>query len=267
MNKSPDQHRTSIPHPLEAHMNIRKLNTVVVEDDPVHAQLLRHLIQHTPELGPVEFCSTAEEALGTLSTREVDLLLLDVGLPGASGFELLDQLSSPPQVIITTADGNHAIEGFERGVVDLLVKPFTLERLLRSIHRAKARSMAGSVQLPVAPPVQGTAALLNLRSGRRTVRISASTVLMAEALGNHVKLHLKDRIMVVNCTMKKMESELPKDRFVRVHRSYIIAIDSALAVVSNVVFTALGEVPLGAMYRKDLRERMAELQHRQTPQP
>ncbi len=248
-------------------MNIRKLNTVIVEDDPVHAQLLRHLIRHIPELGPVGFCSTAEEALGTLSTGEVDLLLLDVGLPGASGFELLDQLSSPPQVIITTADGNHAIEGFERGVIDLLVKPFTLERLLRSIHRAKARYKASELQQSGTPPVQGTPAMLNLRSGRRTVRIPASTVLMAEALGNHVKLHLKDRILVVNCTMKKMEIELPKDRFVRVHRSYIIVIDSALEVVSNVVFTALGEVPLGAMYRKDLRERMADLPDRQKPQP
>ena len=98
--------------------------------------------------------------------------------------------------------------------------------------------------------------VLVLRSGRRTLRIPASSVFMAEALGNHVKLHLQDRLIVVNSTMKGIEDLLPRDRFVRVHRSYIVAMGTIVEVMNDTVFTKQGEVPVGALYRKDLVERM-----------
>jgi DNA-binding LytR/AlgR family response regulator len=250
-------HYTSTEAPFAGSLALPKLNTVVVEDDPVQTELLRHLVRHIPELGNVKFCSSSEEAIGVLSAGSADLLLLDIGLPGLSGFQLLDELPTPPQVIITTGDDQHALEGFERGVVDLLVKPFTLERLLRSVRRAAARASTSGVQADTVTEVSSSSTTLSVRSGRRTLRIPAAAVLMAEALGNHVKLHLKDRIIVVNCTMKRMESELPTDRFIRVHRSYFIAIEIVLEVISNTVFTKLGEVPLGALYRKNLRDRLA----------
>lgn len=236
----------------------QRLNTLVVEDDPVQTQLLRHLVRQIPELRDVKFCSTSEEAIGVLASGDMDLLLLDIGLPGLSGFELLDQLTSPPQVIIITGNDQHAFEGFERGVVDLLVKPLTLERLLRSVRRAVARTVPGRVQADNVRDENSSSITLSVRSGRRTLRITAASVLMVEAYGNYVKLHLKDHIIVVNSSMKRMESVLPKDRFIRVHRSYFIAINNILEVMPNIVFTQLGEVPLGAIYRKDLMVKMAD---------
>ena len=239
-------------------MNVRQLDTVVIEDDPVQVQLLRNFTARIPELGPVVFFSDPMLAMEAIMTsgKKVDLLILDVGLPGISGFELMERLPSEPRIIIITADPVHALEGFERGVVDLLVKPFTLERLLRSVRRAASRSRAAA-QTPMAPPgTEERSAVLSLRSGRRKLRIPASTIHMAEALGNYVKLHLNDRIMVVNHTFTGIQELLPQDRFVRVHRSYIVALGSIRDFHQDTLFTDNGEVPVGALYRKALMDRL-----------
>ena len=236
--------------------NVRKLHTVILEDDVVLLQLLRSYVARIPELGPVEFFTDPVQALETLRSKAVDLLLLDIGLPGISGFQLLERLPSKPHVIIITADADHALEGFEQGAVDLLLKPFTLERLLRSVHRATGRSKnAGNAALATTTGPGDRPVVLSLRSGRSTLRIPARSILMAEALGNYVKLHLNDRVIIVNSTLKTIEKQLPPDLFVRVHRSYIVSLSSIRDIHQDTLFTGHGEVPVGATYRKAVMER------------
>jgi DNA-binding LytR/AlgR family response regulator len=249
-------HSSYIPRQEKQGLNVRKLHTVVVEDDAVQALVIKSFTDRIPELGPVEFHADPLTALETIRAGKVDLLLLDIGLPGMTGFELLERLPKRPHVVIITGDSRHALAGFEEGVVDLLVKPFTLERLLRSVRRAASRARKGATEVgPINAPAARTS-VLALRSGRRTLRIPASSVLMAEALGNHVKLHLQDRLLVVNSTMRGIEELLPKDRFIRVHRSYIVALDTIVDVMNDTLFTKQGDVPVGTLYRKDLLERV-----------
>jgi DNA-binding LytR/AlgR family response regulator len=235
---------------------VMKLRVVVVEDDPVQLRLIRSHLAKVHEVGEVHCFTHPQDALAHLRAAGADLLLLDIGLPDCTGFDLLSQLSPCPPVVVVTGDPDHALEGYERGVVDLLVKPFTLERLLRSVRRAMA--VLSAVPASAAPPSHALQDLLSMRSGRRTLRIPISTILHAESLGNHVKLRTHGSLLVVNSTMKAMEDQLPPEGFLRVHRCHIVARRIILDMGGDILFTTLGEVPVGLTYRKQVRQAVAE---------
>jgi two-component system, LytTR family, response regulator len=225
---------------------------LLVEDDPVQQAVVRNFVERIPELELKAVVACPFEAHELLTTSTIDILLLDIGLPRTSGFELLKQLVSKPQVIILTGDARHALEGFEHGVTDLLVKPYSFERFLRAIY--KAMTLHGQQMTAVdTTETHGLKGHLNVRSGRRLLRIPLASIRVAEAVGNYTKLHLEDGIVIANCTMKRMEELIPGTAFTRTHRSYIVANDFVQGYDRDSVYTYTGEIPIGALYRKQVQ--------------
>lgn len=231
------------------------LRTLIVEDDPVHLVLVRSYVERLPMLQFVGSVAGVQEAEQVLAGTAVDLLVLDIGLQGDNGYGLLERLPKLPAVIVTTGDPCHALEGFEHGVVDLLVKPFGIERFMQAVHRVQLR--AASLVLPAAlrelPPGKPT---VLLHSGRRTVSLLLEDILVVEAYGNHVKVQLRNERIVANETMEGILQKLTAMEFMRVHRRYIVGCHAVQAVEEGRVITPVGAVPVGASYRRDVMDKL-----------
>lgn len=197
-------------------------------------------------------------------------MLLDIGLPGGSGFDVVKDLPSPPPVVVITGDASHALEGFERGVVDLLVKPMSFERFLLAMNRVRTHRQPVASRQVVRPQMLMDAEAkeaIMLRSGRRMVRMPLERILVVRSSGDLVKLQLIDTELVVMATMKEIERMLHDKGFLRVHRTCIIAERILREVGRNELYTTVGELPLGAAYRANVRLRFQVLQHTMGPGP
>lgn len=231
-----------------------RLRTLIVEDDPVQRIITRGHVERLPALQLVGMVSDVKEAERALSEGDIDLLILDIGLPGESGYQFLQRLPAAPATIVTTADPGNAIEGFEHGVVDLLVKPFSFERLVQAAQRA-GNSLIGKRTLQSAASTK----TISLACGRRLVAVPVIDILVLEALGNHVKVHTRKERLLATVTMKTLERELEGQGFVRIHRRFIVAAGAVESVVGSQVMTPLGAFPVGNSYRRSVLELLEPL--------
>jgi DNA-binding LytR/AlgR family response regulator len=231
------------------------LRTLIVEDDPVHMLLVRSYVERLSMLQLVGAVGSAQEAEQALSSTPADLLLLDIGLQGDSGYDLLERLPKEPAVIVVTGDPGHALEGFEHGVVDLLVKPFAIDRFIEAVYRVQARIASLPRSQALLPPPPAEPSIL-LRSGRRKVLVVLDDILLVEAYGNHVKVHLRNERIVAGITMEGIMQELAGMDFMRVHRRYIVRCQAVQALEQGELITPVGAVPLGPSYRREVMEHL-----------
>jgi DNA-binding LytR/AlgR family response regulator len=231
------------------------VRVLIIEDDPVWQEVLAGSVHRLSGLALVGVAADMGSALPLLANKRPELLMLDIGLPGQSGFELLASLPLPPVVIVTTGTPDHALQAYESGVTDMLVKPFSMERFLLAMDRGVAAVMERrATGVPHADTqVKGH---LSMGSGRRLVQIPLSDIRQVDAQGNHVIIHLEGRTRRFCSTMKSIEAQLPDREFVRVHRCHIISRSSIQDWDGLVVRTSQGTVPIGASYRRRLREFM-----------
>ena len=197
------------------------MTCLIVDDNPMARLVLRNMLADIEGLQLVGECESALQTYNFLQKNSCDLILLDVEMPGMTGLELLQSLEEPPLVIIITAKAEYAVEGFNLEVVDYLVKPVALPRLLKAVQRAKDRRLsrlsAGTHDLD--------SAHLFVRADNQLLRIDFDDILFIQALGDYIVFQTKSRKYPVHMTMKAAEEKLPQDRFMRVHRSYIVAMD------------------------------------------
>jgi len=238
-------------------LEVAKLRTLIVEDDPVHQVVTRGHVARMPALQLVASVANAEEAERWLKEENIDLLILDIGLPGDSGYQLLQRLTTVPDTIVTTADPTNALEGFEHGVVDLLVKPFTFERFVQAVYRAGN----GAIEKEASGEADATTKqepTICLSCGRRLVTLPVKDLLLLEALGNHVKVHTRNDRLLATVTMKTLEHELEGHGFIRIHRGCIVAESCIQSVAGAQVITTMGTYPLGNLYRRAVLEMLAQ---------
>lgn len=230
-------------------MELAQLSTLIVEDDPVQQALVRNYVERTSLLKLVGVVPGVDQALRILRSERVGLLLLDIGLPKSSGFHLLGGLSHKPVVIVTTGEPRHALKGFELGVADMLVKPYSFARFLRAVQRALAvREMRAD---PGPGPGVDNAPSVVLQSGRRSVTVAMDDVLLMESAGNHVRVYLRNgERLIVNTTLEAMAKLLEGKQLLRVHRRFIVSCCAVEAVLDGKVRTPVGLVPIGKSYRQ-----------------
>jgi two-component system LytT family response regulator len=243
-----------IDAPVDLEMG--KLRTLIVEDDPVQRIVTRGHVERLPALQLVGVVPDVKEAERSMAEGDIDLLILDIGLPGESGYQFLQRLPSAPATIVTTADPGNALEGFEHGVVDLLVKPFSFERFVQAAQRV-GNSLIGKQPLDSTPPAIVKPPVICLACGRRLVTLPINDILVLEALGNHVKVDARNERLLATATMKSMERELKGHGFVRIHRRFIVSGGSIEAVVGAEVITQIGAFPVGNLYRRSVLELLA----------
>lgn len=217
-----------------------KVSCIIVEDEPASRDLLKQYIAQVPELELVGVCEHALEANEVLSRRAVALMFLDINMPGISGISFYRTLTNPPHVIFTTAYPEYAIDGFEVNASDYLVKPFPFERFLKAVNKVKAKLGQGD---------HISDDYILLKADKRIYRIRLRDILFMEAMGDYVKVHLTDKMIIVHETLQGMQDQLPGGLFTRVHKSYLISLEYFEHLDGNRVLVAAVPIPLGQTYK------------------
>jgi len=245
------------------------LNCIAVDDEPLALGLLVDYISKIPYLHLEATCGDGFAAAKVLQEKEIDLMFVDIQMPGLTGLQLIQSLARRPMVIIITAYKKFAPEGFDLDVVDYLIKPVGLDRFMKACNtaqelqqlRAAAVSASGGGSAGAGNTgnvVAGGAGpdYFFLPVDYSLVKIQFDDIIWVEGSGDYVKIHLKStaKPMLVRMSTRAMEAELPADRFIRVHKSYILAIDSITAVRKHSVFIKDLELPVGETYRDVVRK-------------
>ena len=217
----------------------------IIEDDPVQQLLLKDWMGFVPDVQLVGLAGSAKEGLRVLREGRVDILVLDIYLPDLTGINLLKSLPRLPKVILQTNALQHAVEGFELGVVDYLVKPFTFDRFVKALDRAVTACSA-----PDAALAEQSGAHVFLKIGDETHRIAVGDILYVEAMQNYAHLHLADgRDVVALVSLARLQEQLDGGRFARCHRSFLVNIGRIQSIGREEVKLGEISVPLGFSYR------------------
>ncbi|WP_462252062.1 LytR/AlgR family response regulator transcription factor [Ekhidna sp.] len=214
------------------------IRCLIVDDEPLAREVLESYVEDMPALELVACCSDAMEALDWLGQEQIDLLFLDINMPKLSGINFYKSLSQKPKVIFTTAYSNHAVEGFELEAVDYLLKPFSFERFVKAVNKVQVDQRESQ-----------TADFIMLKADKKTHKINFDKIRYFESIGDYVKLHLEDgKTLIINETLRKLEEMLPKN-FLRVHKSFIIALTQLEYLEGNQAKIGEIKIPIGQSYR------------------
>lgn len=221
------------------------IHCLIIDDEPLSRNVLRTFISDHPDLKLKGECKDAFEAMERLSVESVDLLFLDINMPKLSGINFYKSLNQKPEVIFTTAYPEFAVEGFELNAIDYLMKPIAFERFVKAVQKVKDK-------LGKAAAVEVTPDYILLKADKKMYRTAFSDILFCEALGDYVKVHLSEKVLIVTTTMKKLLGDLPVDLFIRTHKSYIINKSKFEYIEGNQIKIGDHSISIGQSYREDV---------------
>jgi DNA-binding LytR/AlgR family response regulator len=231
------------------------MNCLAVDDERLALDLLEDNIRKVPFLNLVKRCRNAFEALDVMREHAIDLLFLDIQMPGITGLQFLQSMPpNPPMVIFVTAYEQYALEGFNLDVVDYLLKPVSFERFLKAANKAHELHQFRTAEPPVAPsPVPGPEYLF-VNADYSLVKIRVADILYVEGLKDYVKIYLSTapRPVITRLTMKAMEERLPTQQFLRVHKSFIVAFDKIESIRNLRIKIGAVHVPVSESYSEQL---------------
>jgi DNA-binding LytR/AlgR family response regulator len=230
-----------------------KLQCLLVDDEPEALDILESYIKLVDTLELVTTCENAIQAFSVLQEKKVDLILLDIKMPILQGTDFLRSLRNPPKVIFTTAYREYAMDGFELDVVDYLLKPIPLERFLKAIAKVTKTEHLPSPPPANQPVTHSQEAFLYFRSDRKMVKVLTSEILYVESLKDFIKVVTTTaKPLIVKQSISSLEEMLPNSHFIRVHRSYLIAIDKVKTYSATHIQIAGQEIPIGRLFQKDV---------------
>lgn len=224
------------------------MKCIIVDDEPIARKGMKRLIDSHPNLHLEAALDSGEGAVQWLSAHDVDLVFLDIEMPGMSGLELASVLPAKSMVIFTTAYPDYAIDSYDVDAIGYLVKPISKERFDRAVNRAIAHRELIDSAAKTDEASDGHDFII-VKSGRKYVRIKLHDVLYLEGLKDYVIIRLTERRIVTRMLVKQMEDLLPKNMFLRVSRSYIVNKERIDAFDSNDITVGATEIPIGATYR------------------
>lgn len=228
------------------------MKCIIVDDNKLARMALKQLVAQVPSLELIAECNDASEALSSLDSSEVDLLLLDIEMPGMTGLDLIKKMgSNKPLIIFTTAKKDYAVEAFELNVVDYLVKPIALPRFKQAVE--KAQETLDSNKQEVKVEEQG---FVFVKDNGVLKRILIDDILFLEAMGDYVKVHTPQKFHVVHATLKSIEEKLPASKFIRVHRSYIVAINKIDYIQEGTITIGKTTIPVADTHKSNLGKRL-----------
>jgi DNA-binding LytR/AlgR family response regulator len=227
------------------------MNCIAIDDEPLALGLLTDNIGKVPFLNLVGACENAFEAMETMKVHPVDLVFIDIQMPGLTGLQFIASLEVRPLVIFITAYKQYAVESYDLDVVDYLVKPVSLERFVRACNRAKKLFELKSAKTS---PVENSPDHFFVNADYSQVKIKFDNIIWMKGYGDYIKFYLKDaqHPLVVRTSFKELESELPENRFLRIHRSYAVALSEITAVRKNSIFLGDKELSIGETYRESV---------------
>jgi DNA-binding LytR/AlgR family response regulator len=221
------------------------MKCIIVDDEPQARKLLNTYLDAIPGCKVVKVCRNAVEAYEILQTESIDALFLDIKMPIITGTDFLRSLKNPPLVVFTTAYDKYALEGYELNVIDYLLKPIALPRLLQAVEKIRGRLIEQKAVAYVDDHIF-------IRQDQKLLKLSFNEMLYVEGLQNYVRIHLVQQSFIAGYTMKVFEEMLPVQLFMRIHRSYIVYLPAIKAIKGSMVELAAISLPIGLSYKEQL---------------
>jgi len=225
------------------------MNCILIDDDPISRTEIEHLVKRTSSLNLVASCSSAMEGFNLIESQPVDLLFLDVMMPGMTGLDLMKVLPEHKvQVILMTVEKEYAVEAFNYDVVDFLVKPVSEERFLKAV--SKARNNHSNSQ------VRSNYEYVFVKVNSVLQKINTNDIFYIEAVGDYVAIHTSAQRFVVHSTMKSILDKLSATDFLRVHNSFIVRIDKIASIEDNSIVINKKLIPMSRTRKNELMEKL-----------
>ncbi len=228
-----------------------KIRSIIVEDEPLAREGLKSYIY---AIGNIELCGVCENALEAnelLIKENVDLMFLDIQMPKITGLDFLKTLKNPPLVILTTAFPNYALQGFELDVVDYLVKPYSFDRFLKAVNKAKEifelRQQGYSVS-----QYSHENDFIFIKVDSALKRVNFNEIYFIKKKKNYLSIFTKTERLITLMTMKRLEEVLPSREFLRVHKTYIVAKDKVMGIIGNELDMEIRKVPISRNRRNEI---------------
>ncbi|KUJ59128.1 LytR family transcriptional regulator [Flavobacteriaceae bacterium CRH] len=232
------------------------MNCIIIDDEEMARAIIEKMIESTPQLNLLEEFSNALHAIKYLNQNEVDLIFLDIHMPDFTGFDFIQTIKNPPKIILVTSDKNFAIEAFEyECIIDYLVKPITEDRFQKAIQKANAIPSSATI-IANKGANEDNANEFYINIDRRLIKIEFALVNIIEAKGDYIHIKTENKNYVVHSTLKKIEEKLPKDLFLKVHRSFIINTKKIIDIEDNSVLIGKDVIPVSRANRPDLMKRL-----------
>lgn len=229
---------------------MRKIHTILIEDEPLAGEYLSDMASKNSDLHIVGIFDSPKEAINIIESDTIDLVISDIQMPHIDGLSFLQSLRNPPLFVFVTAHPEYAIDGFNLDVTDYILKPFlTEERLSKAINKVK---LVINYQ-----GMEDTLGELKFKDGHRTVFVNPSHIIFLQSWGDYVRIITKEDILIIKSTLKELETILPKDIFVRIHRSYMVNTDRIKSVEAAKVILKNGQkLNIGLQYKNALYQKI-----------
>jgi len=226
------------------------IKCIIIDDEPVAIRILELHLSAFPNIQLVANFNNALSAIHFLHDNSVDLIFSDIDMPQMNGLQFLKTLKNPPSFIFTTAYRDYAVEAFDLDVVDYLLKPISLDRIARAINRFHER------KLECTKPVITTdeESVINLKVDKRIMRLNTSYISYIESYGDYIICYYNDKKFVSRERLSNIYQLLPQNKFIRIHRQYVVAIDKITSLVGNMVSVNGVDLPVGRNYQIQLRQ-------------
>jgi len=233
------------------------MNCIIIDDEAAARAIVVQLCSKIPELDVIDEFSSAIDAIKFLNQQTVDMIFLDIHMPGFSGFDFVQTLKNPPKIILTTSDTNFAIAAYEyEAIVDYLVKPITLERFEKSIQKVK-NTLAQQPKIQnKEDAASGMGEELYINIDRRLIKLKFNEILLIEAKGDYIEVKTEKELYRVHNTLKKIKEKLPEEIFLQIHRSFIINFTKIIDIEDNSVLIEKNVVPISRSNRPELMRRL-----------
>jgi len=233
-----------------------KTKCLIVDDEPLAIEVIEAHIQKFDDMEIVDKCTNAIKAFEILRQKDIDLIFLDIQMPKLTGLEFLRTLKNPPKVIITTAYREYAVEGYELDIVDYLLKPISFERFLKAIHKYYQTQSPDFLiynESENAPSMEQSA-FFYVKSNKKIFKIYLNDIIYIESLKDYVKIVTSTNSVVTKQQISNFEEKLPSQKFIRIHRSFIVSIPKIGAFTATTVELEGKELPIGRSYKNAVFE-------------
>ena len=233
----------------------KKTTCVIVDDEPIAREILETFIEKTPNLELVASCKNALEALQITQTDVIDLFFLDINMPEINGLSLAKIINKKSNIIFTTAYREYAVDGFDLQAADYLLKPISFDRFLQAVQKISESNSR------ISTPTENESSkhYMFVRADRKMVKINFCNILYIESLGDYVKVFTQDSITITRETISSFDEKLPKEQFLRVHRSFIIALSKIDSYTNEYIEIQKKAISISRSYKDTVLQKLAQV--------
>ncbi|MCL3779274.1 response regulator transcription factor [Prolixibacteraceae bacterium JC049] len=233
-----------------------KIRCLVIDDERLAREYLKNYISKIPELELIGDFNSPLKATELIKTGQVDLLFIDIQMPDITGIDFIKSLTFKPEIIFTTAYQEYALEGFNLSALDYLLKPFSFDRFFQAVNKAIDKFSNQSKEQPAAIPAETQTSFsdtfLTIRADRKFYKINFNDIRYIEGQKAYVTFHTDKKRITALASLKELEDALPQGQFLRIHRSYIVAISEIQSLEGNLIEVADVKLPVGKMYKEEV---------------